>query len=224
MYLRVTISVPPEGDDRMTLNKWLYDFNRMPFWQYLLQDLQTRLGYFTLQEVRFFPFHYPSAFSLLFFGSLTSYRLYIIGVTAAAGFLTSRVVARLSRSNALALGTFALGLALAPIFNEGMYSYYAVPQKALFWAMAGWLCLLRRQDTGHRRWAVAAGVLAFVSCGTYEIGYMYTVIAVVLWVVLYRSLKRGCWSVRPRWRAPPWPWPSTWPVPTGPAPPATPSR
>lgn len=197
MYLRVTISVPPEGDDRLTLNKWLYDFNRMPFWQYLLQDLQTRLGYFTLQEVRFFPFHYPSAFSLLFFGSLTSYRLYIIGVTAAAGFLTSRVVARLSRSNALALGTFALGLALAPIFNEGMYSYYAVPQKALFWAMAGWLCLLRRQDTGHRRWAVAAGVLAFVSCGTYEIGYMYTVIAVVLWVVLYRSLKKGLLGCAP---------------------------
>ena len=70
MYLRVTISVPPEGDDKLTLNKWLYDFNRMPFWQYLLQDLGQRLRYFTLQEVRFFPFHYPSAFSLLFFGSL----------------------------------------------------------------------------------------------------------------------------------------------------------
>ena len=36
MYLRVTISVPPEGDDRLTLNRWLYDFERMPFWQYLL--------------------------------------------------------------------------------------------------------------------------------------------------------------------------------------------
>lgn len=197
MYLRVTISVPPEGDDRLTLNKWMFDFHRMSFWQYLLQDLAERLRYFTLQQVRFFPFHYPSAFSLLFFGSLTSYRLYIIGVTAAAGFLTSRVVARLSRSDALALGSFALALALAPIFNEGMYSYYAVPQKALFWAMAGWLCLLRLQDTGHRRWGVAAGILAFVSCGTYEIGYMYTVIAVVLWVVLYRSLKKGLLGCAP---------------------------
>ena len=26
MYLRVTISVPPEGDDRLTLNKLLFDF------------------------------------------------------------------------------------------------------------------------------------------------------------------------------------------------------
>ena len=197
MYLRVTISVPPEGDDRLTLNKWMFDFERMSFWQYLLQDLAERLRYFTLQQVRFFPFHYPSAFSLLFFGSLTSYRLYIIGVTAAAGFLTSRVVARLSRSDALALGSFALALSLAPIFNEGMYSYYAVPQKALFWAMAGWLCLLRMQDTGHRCWGVAAGILAFVSCGTYEIGYMYTVLAVVLWVVLYRSIKKGLLACAP---------------------------
>lgn len=191
MYLRVTISVPPEGDDRLTLNKWMFEFNRTPFWEYLWRDLGERMRYFTLQEVRFFPFHYPSAFSLLFFGSLTSYRLYIIAVTAAAGFLTSRVVARISRSNALALGGFALALSLAPIFNEGMYSYYAVPQKALFWAMAGWLCLFRMADTGHRRWGVAAAVLAFLSCGTYEIGYMYTVIAVFLWIVLRRSIVKG---------------------------------
>ena len=183
MYLRVTISVPPEGDDRLTLNKWLFDFERLPFWQYLAQDLGERLRYFTLQEVRFFPFHYPSAFSLLFFGSLTSYRLYIIGVTAAAAYLVSRVVVRFGGSGTLALGGFALALALAPIFNEGMYSYYAVPQKTLFWAMAAWLCLLRWQTTGHRRWAAAAAVLAFVCCGTYETGYLYAVLAAAAWVV-----------------------------------------
>ncbi len=53
LYLRVTISIPPEGDDKLTLNRWMYDFQRMPFWQYALQDLQGRLRYFTLQEVRF---------------------------------------------------------------------------------------------------------------------------------------------------------------------------
>lgn len=191
MYLRVNISVPPEGDDRLTLNKWMYDFQRMPFWQYLLQDLAGRLRYFTLQEVRFFPFHYPSAFSLLFFDSLSHYRLYIIGVTAAAGFLTSRIFAKLSGSDALALGSFAAALALAPLFNEGMYSYYAVPQKTLFWAMAAWLCLLWREETGHRRWSVGAALLAFLSCGTYEIGYMYIVIAAGVWVIRCRSLKTG---------------------------------
>ena len=28
MYLRVTISVPAEGDDKLTLNGWLYDMGR----------------------------------------------------------------------------------------------------------------------------------------------------------------------------------------------------
>ena len=77
LYLRVTVNIPPEGDDKLTLNLWLYDFQRMPFWQYALQDLQGRLRYFTLQEVRFFPFHYPNAVDLLFYTSLTHYRLYI---------------------------------------------------------------------------------------------------------------------------------------------------
>ena len=35
LYLRVTISIPPEGDDKLTLNRWMYDFQRMPFRQYL---------------------------------------------------------------------------------------------------------------------------------------------------------------------------------------------
>lgn len=46
MYLRVTISVPAEGDDKLTLNGWLYDMGRMSFWQYALQDLKERLSFF----------------------------------------------------------------------------------------------------------------------------------------------------------------------------------
>ena len=104
LYLRVTVNIPPEGDDKLTLNLWLYDFQRMPFWQYALQDLQGRLRYFTLQEVRFFPFHYPNAVDLLFYTSLTHYRLYIIAWTGAAAFAVSRVAARLGSGDALALG------------------------------------------------------------------------------------------------------------------------
>ena len=122
LYLRVTISIPPEGDDKLTLNRWMYDFQRMPFWQYLLQDLQGRLRYFTLQEVRFFPFHYPNAVALLFYGSLSHYRLYIIAWTGAAAFLVSRVAARFGSGDALALGGFTLAMAAAPIWNEGMYA------------------------------------------------------------------------------------------------------
>ena len=156
MYLRVTISVPAEGDDKLTLNGWLYDMGRMSFWQYALQDLKERLSFFLLKQVRFFPFHYPNAVALLFYRTLASYRLYIIAMTGAAAFLVSRVAAKLSRSNALALGAFGLALAAAPIFNEGMYSYYAVPQRTLLWAAASWLCLFYLHESHHRAWG--AGV------------------------------------------------------------------
>ena len=53
MYLRVTISVPAEGDDKLTLNGWLYDMGRMSFWQYALQDLKERLSFFLLKQVLF---------------------------------------------------------------------------------------------------------------------------------------------------------------------------
>jgi len=188
LYLRVTASVPLEGDDRLTINGWLYDFERMPFWKYVWQDLLQRLNYFLLRDSRFFPFHYPSAFSLLFFGSLVSYRLYIIAVTALAAFLLSRVARRVSGSERLALAVFALCLLLAPIFNEGMYSYYAVPQKCFAWAAAGWLCLLHRDK--RRGWAVPAGLLTFLSCGTYEIGYVLSAAFCLFWLALTGKLLR----------------------------------
>ena len=191
MYLRVTISVPAEGDDKLTLNGWLYDMGRMSFWQYALQDLKERLSFFLLKQVRFFPFHYPNAVALLFYRTLASYRLYIIAMTGAAAFLVSRVAAKLSRSNALALGAFGLALAAAPIFNEGMYSYYAVPQRTLLWAAASWLCLFYLHESHHRAWGVAAAVLAFIACGTYETGYVYAVLALLLWVVYTRSVRGG---------------------------------
>lgn len=191
MYLRVTISVPAEGDDRLTLNGWMYDMGRMSFWQYALQDLQGRLRYFLLKEVRFFPFHYPNAVALLFYRTLASYRLYIIAVTGAAALLVSRVAARLSRSNGVALGAFGLALAAAPIFNEGMYSYYAVPQRTLFWAAASWLCLFHLRESHRRAWGVAAALLAFIACGTYETGYVYALLALLLWVVYTRSVRDG---------------------------------
>ena len=207
MYLRVTISVPAEGDDKLTLNGWLYDMGRMSFWQYALQDLQGRLRYFLLKEVRFFPFHYPNAVALLFYRTLASYRLYIIAMTGAAAFLVSRVAARLSHSNGVALGAFGLALAAAPIFNEGMYSYYAVPQRTLLWAAASWLCLFYLQSSHRRAWGVAAGVLAFIACGTYETGYVYAVLAHCCcgWCIptacgMACGLRPRCWAAR-RWRS-----------------------
>ena len=119
LYLRVTVSIPPEGDDKLTLNLWLYDFQRMPFWQYALQDLQGRLRYFTLQEVRFFPFHYPNAVDLLFYTSLTHYRLYIIAWTGAAAFAVSRVAARTGQRGCAGAGQLCAGAGRGPHLERG---------------------------------------------------------------------------------------------------------
>lgn len=127
LYLRVTISIPPEGDDKLTLNRWMYDFQRMPFWQYLLQDLQGRLRYFTLQEVRFFPFHYPNAVALLFYGSLSHYRLYIIAWDRGGGRSWSAGGRAVRQRGCPGRWRLYAGHGAAPIWNEGMYSYYAVP-------------------------------------------------------------------------------------------------
>ena len=197
LYLRVTINIPPEGDDKLTLNRWMYDFHRMPYLQYLLQDLQGRLRYFTLQEARFFPFHYPNAVALLFYGSLASYRLYIIAWTGAAAFLVERVARQFGSGEGLALGAFTLALAFAPVWNEGMYSYYAVPQRALFWAMASWLCLFAWARSRRCRWAVLGAVLSFIACGTYEIGYVFAVLALLVWCWCDRSVKLGALHAAP---------------------------
>ena len=81
--------------------------------------------YFTLQEVRFFPFHYPNAVALLFYGSLSHYRLYIIAWTGAAAFLVSRVAARFGSGDALALGGYTLAMAAA--FPEFMLTASTLP-------------------------------------------------------------------------------------------------
>lgn len=134
---------------------------------------------------------------MLFYTSLTHYRLYIIAWTGAAAFAVSRVAARLGSGDALALGGFALALAAAPIWNEGMYSYYAVPQRALFWAMTAWLCLFAWQGTRHRRWAVLGAVLSFIACGTYEIGYVFALLALVVWLLRRRSVKSALLDTAP---------------------------
>lgn len=194
MYLRVTISVPAEGDDKLTLNGWLYDMGRMSFWQYALQDLKERLSFFLLKQMRFFPFHYPNAVALLFYRTLASYRLYIIAMTGAAAFLVSRVAAKLSRSNALALGAFGLALAAAPILTRACTVTTPCPSARCFGGgqLAVPVLPARVPPSRLGRGGGRAGVYA---CGTYETGYVYAVLALLLWVVYTRSVRGG---LRPR--------------------------
>lgn len=190
MYLRVTISVPAEGDDKLTLNGWLYDMGRMSFWQYALQDLKERLSFFS-KAGAVLPVPLPQrggAAVLPHAGQLPVVHHCHDG---RGGFPGQPRGGKAQPQQCPGSGAFGLALAAAPIFNEGMYSYYAVPQRTLLWAAASWLCLFYLHESHHRAWGVAAAVLAFIACGTYETGYVYAVLALLLWVVYTRSVRGG---------------------------------
>ena len=63
--------------------------------------------------------------------------------------------------------------------------------------MTAWLCLFSWQGTRHRRWAVLGAVLSFIACGTYEIGYVFALLALVVWLLRRRSVKNALLDTAP---------------------------
>ena len=59
--------------------------------------------------------------------------------------------------------------------GNSLYSYGALVQSALLPVLLAGLCILRWQDTGHKRWAVLGAYCAFHACATFEIGFVYIV-------------------------------------------------
>ena len=59
--------------------------------------------------------------------------------------------------------------------GNSMYSYGALVQSTLLPVLLAGLCVLRWQETGHKRWAVLGAYCAFHACATFEIGFVYIV-------------------------------------------------
>ena len=82
-----------------------------------------------------------------------------------------------------------------------MDNYYAVPQRTRcseLWR-PGSACLRGR---GHGTPLGAGRGAVAIACGTYEIGYIFALLALVVWLLrrLQRQ-KRPCWTRLPRWAA-----------------------
>lgn len=198
LYLSVTAKASICGDDCLNLNVWRYSLEHTPFWSLVVQDIRERFSYFQLHSARFFPFHYPSPFSWLFFGNMTSYRLYIIAFTYADALLLGRLTVRITGSKKLALAELAiLPLLLNLCHNEGMLAYFAVVQKCLLWFLLAVLCLFRWKDTSHTRWAFLAGLLVFVCCGTYELGFIFSVGVAFLELLRKKSFPKTLYRISP---------------------------
>lgn len=180
LYLSITLVAPLGGDDCINNLSKAVAVRQQPFWELLGEELAGIWNGLTLQEGRFFPFYFPfSRINWLFCGSVDSYRLYIIIYTLATAAVLALLIHRLTGSRRAALAFFALMPLMFCLWSEystnGMYCYEALPQATLLAAALAAHCMLSWAKTRHFRWAVGTALLTFISCGTYELGYVYIV-------------------------------------------------
>ena len=195
------MAAPPGGDDCINILSKAVAVREQPFWQLLAEEWAGIWERLTFQKVgRFFPFYFPSArIGWLFCGSIDAYRLYIILYTLATAALLAWLVRRLTGSKKAALALFALLPLMFCLWSEystnGMYCYEALPQATLLAALLAAHCMLGWAATRHWRWAAGAAVCTFISCGTYELGYVYIVplglLALMLHTRFWDAVKTG---------------------------------
>lgn len=188
-YLKVTLLAPLGGDDQMNNLNAYYELTHTSVWELLKQELAGIWQALTLKISRFFPFSsLPMPLRYWFKGNIDRYRLFIIGHTLVDAALLGLLVNRATGSKRLGGAMFALLPLMFSLWTDytsnGLYSYEALPQMALFPALLAGLCMVALHKSGHWRWAILGGFLTFYACGTYEIGYTYIFMLGVLALLL----------------------------------------
>lgn len=180
-YLSITTCAPLGGDDEIINLQNYYFVTHHSFWEVLAANWKEILPQFLLQVGRFRPFSSPPVigWTSYFLGDLVGYRLYILVWTYADIALAAWLAGKAARSK----GVGALCFCLLPMMfslwqdstGNSLYSYGALVQSTLLPVLLAGLCMLRWQDTHHKRWAVLAAYCAFHACATFEIGFVYIV-------------------------------------------------
>lgn len=180
-YLSIITCAPLGGDDELiNLQNYTYVLHHS-FWEVLAANWKAILPQFLLQSGRFRPFSSPPliGWTSYFLGDLVGYRLYILAWTYADILLAAWLVGRAARNpkvGALCFCTLPMMFSLwQDSTGNSLYSYGALAQSTLLPVLLAGLFALRWQDTGHKRWAVAAGYCMFHACATFEIGFVYFV-------------------------------------------------
>ncbi len=180
-YLSITTCAQLGGDDEIINLQNYYFVTHHSFWQVLQAGLEQILPQFLLQSGRFRPFSSPPllGWTSYFLGDLVVYRLYILAWTYADIVLTALLVGKATRSKKVGVLCFCLLPLMFSLWQDStgnsLYSYGALVQSTLLPVLLAGLCILRWQDTGHLRWAVAGAYCAFHACATFEIGFVYIV-------------------------------------------------
>lgn len=180
-YLSIITCAPLGGDDEIINLQNYYYATHHTFWEVLAANWKSILPQFLLQVGRFRPFSSPPeiGWTSYFLGDLVGYRLYILAWTYADIALAAWLVGKSARNakvGALCFCTLPMMFSLwQDSTGNSLYSYGALVQSALLPVLLAGLCVLRWQDTGHKRWAVLGGYCMFHACATFEIGFVYFV-------------------------------------------------
>lgn len=180
-YLSITTCAPLGGDDEIINLQNYYYATHHTFWEVLVANWKEIMPQFLLQGGRFRPFSSPPVigWTSYFLGDLVGYRLYILAWTYADILLASWLVGKAARNAKVGALCFCLLPMMFSLWQDStgnsMYSYGALVQSTLLPVLLAGLCVLRWQETGHKRWAVLGAYCAFHACATFEIGFVYIV-------------------------------------------------
>lgn len=180
-YLSIITCAPLGGDDEIINLQNYYYATHHTFWEVLAANWKAILPQFLLEGGRFRPFSSPPeiGWTSYFLGDLVGYRLYILAWTYADIGLAAWLVGKATRNakvGALCFCTLPMMFSLwQDSTGNSLYSYGALVQSTLLPVLLAGLCVLRWQDTGHTRWAVAGAYCMFHACATFEIGFVYFV-------------------------------------------------
>lgn len=180
-YLSITTCAPLGGDDEIINLQNYYFATHHSFWEVLAANWKEILPQFLLQVGRFRPFSSPPVigWTSYFLGDLVGYRLYILAWTYADIALAAWLTGKATRSKAVGALCFCLLPMMFSLWQDStgnsLYSYGALVQSTLLPVLLAGLCMLRWQDTHHKRWAVLAAYCTFHACATFEIGFVYIV-------------------------------------------------
>lgn len=180
-YLSITTCAPLGGDDEIINLQNYYYATHHNFWEVLVANWKEILPQFLLQGGRFRPFSSPPVigWTSYFLGDLVGYRLYILAWTYADILLASWLVGKAARNAKVGALCFCLLPMMFSLWQDStgnsMYSYGALVQSTLLPVLLAGLCVLRWQETGHKRWAALGAYCAFHACATFEIGFVYIV-------------------------------------------------
>lgn len=180
-YLSITTCAPLGGDDEIINLQNYYFATHHSFREVLAANWKEILPQFLLQVGRFRPFSSPPVigWTSYFLGDLVGYRLYILAWTYADIALAAGLTGKATRSKAVGALCFCLLPMMFSLWQDStgnsLYSYGALVQSTLLPVLLAGLCMLRWQDTHHKRWAVLAAYCSFHACATFEIGFVYIV-------------------------------------------------